>query len=257
MPCRSSNNIWISKDKMIQGWLDDMQPYHVRHASEFSLFLEVWVQFGLLRMMRVIRIVRVIKIIRVTGTFTEIQSGQQGCEKMHLGKERCFMLFLSLSGIVSDYIKYWTHWSRRCHWGSSNCREVANGSEVCDYAACPVITRITLKSWSFKYYAAWSVCKLFFFSSVLTRYDILTSQGDEILLRTANVDATRPESCLSFRCLPKSSQMTMMTTWTVIFALCQEHYPVKHPSSIPSFVSLGHKSATALIVVYIYIHIKL
>ena len=52
-----------------------MQPCHVCHASEFSLFLEVWVQFGLLRMMRVIRIVRVIKIIRVTGTFSEIQSG--------------------------------------------------------------------------------------------------------------------------------------------------------------------------------------
>lgn len=54
-----------------------MQPYHVCHASEFSLFLEVWVQFGLLRMMRVIRIVRVIKIIRVTGTFSEIQSHQE------------------------------------------------------------------------------------------------------------------------------------------------------------------------------------
>ena len=53
-------------------------------------------------------------------------------------------------------------------------------------------------------------CFFFFFASVLMRYDILTSQGDEILLRTANVDATRPDSC--FRCLPKSSQMTMMTT---------------------------------------------
>jgi hypothetical protein len=40
---------------------------HPTNSAQFSLFLEVWVQFGLLRMMRVIRIVRVIKIIRVTG----------------------------------------------------------------------------------------------------------------------------------------------------------------------------------------------
>ena len=31
-----------------------------------SVFLEVWVQFGLLRMMRVLRIVRVVKIIRAS-----------------------------------------------------------------------------------------------------------------------------------------------------------------------------------------------
>lgn len=38
-----------------------------------SIFLEVWVQFGLLRMMRVLRIVRVVKIIRVMKSFAELR----------------------------------------------------------------------------------------------------------------------------------------------------------------------------------------
>lgn len=54
-----------------------------RHLShQVSVFLEVWVQFGLLRMMRVLRIVRVVKIIRAT---------QQ--EELHIGELHRLTIF--------------------------------------------------------------------------------------------------------------------------------------------------------------------
>lgn len=61
LSCRNREILWNVLDSLVVAF------------DLFSLFLEVWVQFGLLRMMRVIRIVRVIKIIRVMKSFAELR----------------------------------------------------------------------------------------------------------------------------------------------------------------------------------------
>jgi len=61
LSCRNKEILWNVLDSFVVAF------------DLFSLFLEVWVQFGLLRMMRVIRIVRVIKIIRVMKSFSELR----------------------------------------------------------------------------------------------------------------------------------------------------------------------------------------
>ena len=75
------------------------------------------------------------------------------------------------------------------------------------------------------------------------RYDSPTSQGDEILLRTANVDATRPGILLPPQMLADDDDDDVNGD------ICFVSRALPGQTSlIPSFVLLGLKSATYLIV---------